>query len=86
MGFNWIVLTKEDCPHCIELQAQLEAREDIEWMPPVESAALLQKDPLLAASVDILPYAILISEDIPVAYVRAATPERMSEAENMHVS
>ena len=86
MGFKWIVLTGENCPHCIELQAQLDGRENVEWMPTVESTALLQKDPLLAASVDILPYAILISEEIPVAYVRAATPERMSEAESMHLS
>jgi hypothetical protein len=86
MGFHWIILTGEDCPHCIELQAQLEGKEGLEWMPTVEADTLLQKDPLLAASVDILPYAILISNEIPVAYVRAATPERMAEAENIHLS
>ena len=86
MGFKWIVLTGEDCPHCIELQAQLEGRNDIEWMPTVEADNFLAKDPLLAASIDILPYAILISEGVPLAYVRAATPERMSEAEDLHQS
>ena len=84
MGNRWIILTGDECPHCIELQAQLEGRTDVEWMPTIDAEALLEKDPLLAASVDILPYAILLINESPVAYVRAATPERMLEAESMH--
>ena len=86
MGFSWIILTGEDCPHCIELQAQLDGRGDVEWMQTVDADELMEKDPLLAASVDILPYAILLDNGSPVAYVRAATPERMAEAESIHQS
>ncbi|MEE2811446.1 MAG: hypothetical protein VX627_00235 [Candidatus Thermoplasmatota archaeon] len=84
MSMHWVILTGDDCPHCIELQAKLDGREDVDWLPKIDAKHLLEGNPILAASIDVLPFAILLIQGQPVAGIRAATPERMAEAEDAY--
>ncbi|MDP6906346.1 MAG: hypothetical protein QF440_02900 [Candidatus Thalassarchaeaceae archaeon] len=86
MGHKWTIITDDDCLHCIELEALLGKEENIEWLPRIDASKILKENPILTASIDVLPYAILILEEKPIAVVRAATPERMAETLAMHQS
>ncbi len=78
-----IIITADDCLHCIELQAALiESPLSIPniWVEKREALELYAEYPLFAASIDVLPFVGIFSKGEGKAVIRAATPERIAEA------
>jgi len=78
-----VIITAEDCAHCIELEALLN-EEPLDapnvWIDKSEGDELFARFPLFAASIDVLPCAGIFSHGDGLIAVRAATPERIKEA------
>jgi hypothetical protein len=78
-----IIITGEDCLHCVELEASLtETRLSVphRFLDKRDAMPLFEAHPLFAASVDVLPFAGVFDEGECLAIVRAATIERIEEA------
>ena len=78
-----VIITAENCAHCIELEAMLnEEPLDVPsvWIDKSEGDELFAEVPLFAASIDVLPCAGIFSRGEGKVAVRAATPERIKEA------
>ena len=78
-----VIITADDCLHCIELQAALsESPLSIPnlWIERKGAGELFAEYPLFAASIDVLPFVGIFSQGEGKAVIRAATPERIAEA------
>ncbi|MEE2747073.1 MAG: hypothetical protein VX473_01210 [Candidatus Thermoplasmatota archaeon] len=78
-----IIITADDCVHCIELQAALNERPlDFPslWVDKKNAGEIFAQFPLFATSVDVLPFVGIFSRGEGEAVVRAATPQRIAEA------
>ena len=78
-----IIITADDCLHCIELEAALtECPLSIPnlWIDKRKASQLFAEFPLFAASIDVLPFVGIFSQGEGKAVIRAATPERIAEA------
>ena len=77
-----IIISGPDCLHCIELQAQLAENPltvPCHWTDRNEGAEMLEKFPLFAAAIDVLPFAGIFSHGEGRDVVRAASRERIEE-------
>ena len=78
-----VIITADDCLHCIELQAALiESPLSIPnlWIEREGAGELFAEYPLFATSIDVLPFVGIFSQGEGKAVIRAATPERIAEA------
>ena len=78
-----VIITDEDCLHCIELEAALQ-EEPLEvpnlWIEKGNGEDFFAEFPIFSASVDVLPFAGIFSHGEVKSVIRAATPERIAEA------
>ena len=78
-----VIITDEDCLHCIELEAALQ-EEPLEvpnlWIEKGNGEDFFAQFPIFSASVDVLPFAGIFSHGAVKSVIRAATPERIAEA------
>ena len=78
-----IIIRSEDCPHCVELEAQLEYHEvdaPVIWIDQKNAEDIFQQFPVFSGSVDVLPFAGIFSKGKCVNTVRAATIKRLKDA------
>ena len=78
-----IIVTAEDCLHCIELEATLSEtplKVPSHWIDKEDGKEFFARFPLFAASIDLLPYAGIFSNGEGKAVIRAATSQRIAEA------
>lgn len=78
-----VIITAEDCLHCIELEAALNERPleiTPHWIDKQKASELFAMFPLFAASIDVLPCVGIFSRGEGKTMIRAATPERIAEA------
>ena len=78
-----VVITADDCLHCIELEAALNEQPlDVPnlWIEKQNADELFAEFPVFAAAVDILPFVGIFSQGVEKSVVRAATPQRIAEA------
>ena len=78
-----VVITADDCLHCIELEAALiEQPLDVPnlWIEKLNADELFAEFPVFAAAVDVLPFVGIFSQGVEISVVRAATPQRIAEA------
>ena len=78
-----VVLTADDCLHCIELEAALNEQPlDVPnlWIEKLNADELFAEVPVFAAAVDVLPFVGIFSQGVEKSVVRAATPQRIAEA------
>lgn len=78
-----VIITDEDCLHCIELEAALQ-EEPLEvpslWIEKGNGEDFFAEFPIFSASVDVLPFAGIFSHGAVNSVIRAATSERIAEA------
>jgi len=77
-----IIISGPDCLHCIELQAQLSEKPlkvPFHWTNRNDGAEILEKYPLFAAAIDVLPFAGIFSHGKGIEIIRAASRERIEE-------
>jgi len=78
-----VIVTAEDCLHCIELEATLN-EQPLEvpnhWIDKQKASEFFAAFPLFAAAIDILPCVGIFSNGEGKTMIRAATPERIAEA------
>ena len=77
-----IIISGPDCLHCIELQAQLSEnplKVPCHWIDRNEATELLEKYPLFAAAIDVLPIAGIFCHGEGRKVIRAASRERIEE-------
>ena len=78
-----VIITADDCLHCIELEATLNEQPlDVPhlWIEKQNAVELFGEFPVFAAAVDVLPFAGIFSHGEVKSVIRAATPERIAEA------
>ena len=78
-----VIITDEDCLHCIELEAALQ-EEPLEvpslWIEKGNGEDFFAEFPIFSASIDVLPFAGIFSHGAVNSVIRAATSERIAEA------
>ena len=78
-----VVITADDCLHCIELEAALNEQPlDVPnlWIEKQDAVELFGEFPVFAAAVDVLPFVGIFSQGAEKSVIRAATLERIAEA------
>ena len=78
-----VIITADDCLHCIELEATLNEQPlDVPnlWIEKQNAEDFFAEFPIFSASVDVLPFAGIFSHGAVNSVIRAATPERIAEA------
>ena len=78
-----VIITADDCLHCIELEATLNEQPlDVPhlWIEKQNAVELFGEFPVFAAAVDVLPFVGIFSQGAEKSVVRAATLERIAEA------
>ena len=77
-----IIISGPDCLHCIELRAQLSEnplKVPCHWTDRNDGSELLEKFPLFAAAIDVLPFVGIFSYGEGMDVIRAASCERIEE-------
>ena len=83
LGREVIIITAEDCLHCIELEAILAVAPlsvAHRFIEKGEATSLFADQTLFLHSIDVLPFAGIFDDSVCTEVIRAATRERLEEA------